>query len=150
MSSQIYDTPEELLKKTKPCAFFQLDILNNEATIKEMLRVAYDHGNIAGITANCVGVSKRIAAVKIENDRYIVMINPIIYCKTGGIKSLEEESAFLPGTVKVRRYNKVKVRFQQIRGRWEDLTLTGFGAQVVQHVVDRLDGKPFTNKRKKR
>lgn len=47
------------------------------------------------------------------------------------------------GNYKIRRYKKIKVSFQGIRGKTYHLTLKGQAAQTFQHETDHLNGVLF-------
>ena len=71
------------------------------------------------------------------------MINPII-TKHGNGKSWGEEGCMsIEGGVckfRVKRWDTITVRFQDLRGDFYEVLARGLAARVVQHEIDHLDG----------
>lgn len=91
-----------------------------------------------GMAANMIGVSKRIIAF--DNDgEYLVMFNPEILKKSGPYTA-EEGCLSLDGTRSTKRWQSVKVRYQNRDFQTRMKTFTGFSAQIIQHELDHCDG----------
>ncbi len=75
------------------------------------------------------------------------MINPIILEKSKE-KDVDEEGCLsLPGiTGRVERSTSIEVEWMDIKGRKMKKKIAGFGARVVQHEVDHLDGILISDK----
>jgi len=91
-----------------------------------------------GMAANMIGISKRIIAFDCGG-AYTVMFNPEIV-KASGEYEAEEGCLSLPGTRKTRRYQKIKVRYQNEQLQTRLKTFTGWTAQIIQHEIDHLNG----------
>ena len=63
-----------------------------------------------GMAANMIGVAKRIIAFESE-DGYLVMFNPVILKKSGPYET-EEGCLSLTGTRKTKRWQTIKVQWQ--------------------------------------
>lgn len=63
-----------------------------------------------GMAANMIGVTKRIIAFESE-DGYLVMFNPVILKKSGPYET-EEGCLSLTGTRKTKRFQTIKVQWQ--------------------------------------
>lgn len=110
----------------------------------------YAHNGV-GLAAPQVGVFKRIAIVQLVEDRTkppFVMINPAIV-NTASSDVAREGCLSIPGNYTrhpVRRASRIKVAFQDVVGKTQQLELSGMMARAVQHEVDHLDGKFFIHR----
>ena len=91
-----------------------------------------------GMAANMIGVNKRIIAF--ENDgEYMLMFNPVIVKKSGPYDT-EEGCLSLTGTRKAKRFQTVKVQWQNEKFQTRLKTFTGWTAEIIQHEIDHCDG----------
>ena len=91
-----------------------------------------------GMAANMIGMNKRIIAF--ENDgEYMVMFNPVILKKSGPYET-EEGCLSLTGTRKTKRFQTIKVQWQNEKFQTRIKTFTGWTAQIIQHEIDHCDG----------
>lgn len=91
-----------------------------------------------GMAANMIGVRKRIIAFDNEGS-YMVMFNPEIVKKSGAYET-EEGCLSLTGTRKTRRWQSIKVQYQNEKMQIRFKTFTGWTAQIIQHEVDHCNG----------
>ncbi len=91
-----------------------------------------------GMAANMIGVRKRIIAFDNEGS-YMVMFNPEIVKKSGAYES-EEGCLSLTGTRKTRRWQSIKVQYQNEKMQIRLKTFTGWTAQIIQHEIDHCNG----------
>ena len=91
-----------------------------------------------GMAANMIGVKKRIIIFDNEG-KYQVMFNPVIVRKSGPYEA-EEGCLSLSGTRKVRRWETIKVQWQNERFQTRLKTFTGWTAEIIQHEIDHCDG----------
>ena len=92
-----------------------------------------------GMPANMIGVAKRIIAFDWEG-KYMVMFNPVI-CKGEGEYQTEESClSLLGGPRPVKRYQKIKVQYQNEAMQVRIKTFTGWTAQIIQHEIDHCNG----------
>ena len=87
-----------------------------------------------GMAANMIGVRKRIIAFDNEGS-YMVMFNPEIVKKSGAYEA-EEGCLSLTGTRKTRRWQSIKVQYQNEKMQIRLKTFTGWTAQIIQHEID--------------
>lgn len=99
--------------------------------------IAHKDGCV-GMAANMIGVSKRIIAFDNEG-RYMVMFNPEIV-KCFAPYEAEEGCLSLTGVRKVKRYNSIKVQYQNEKFQTRLKTFTGWTAQIIQHEIDHCSG----------
>ena len=91
-----------------------------------------------GMAANMIGVHKRIIAFDNEG-RYMVMFNPEIIKKSGPYEA-QEGCLSLTGIRKTKRWQSIKVQYQNERLQLRYKTFTGWTAQIIQHEIDHCDG----------
>ena len=99
-----------------------------------------------GLAAVQLGIMKRLAVVdcSIERGQAIRMANPEIIDASDDLFEHEEASPNLPGlSAKVRRPNKVMVRYLSPQGMMDRREFEGIWATSVQHQIDHLNGKMF-------
>ena len=102
----------------------------------DTLRVHKD--GCVGMAANMIGVNKRIIAFDNEGT-YTLMFNPVIV-KHAGPYEVEEGCLSLTGTRKAKRYQTIKVRWQNEAFQTRLKTFTGWTAEIIQHEIDHCDG----------
>ena len=100
-------------------------------------RIFHKEGCV-GMAANMIGVNKRIIAVENEGS-YLVMLNPEILRRSSPYDT-EEGCLSLSGTRPVRRWNSIKVRWQNEQFQTRIKTFTGWTAQIIQHEIDHCEG----------
>ena len=91
-----------------------------------------------GMAANMIGVRKRIIVFDNE-DKYMVMFNPEIIKKSGPYEA-EEGCLSLTGTRKAKRWQSIKVQYQNEQFQTRFKTFTGWTAQIIQHEIDHCEG----------
>ncbi len=91
-----------------------------------------------GMAANMIGVNKRIIVFDNEGT-YTVMFNPEIIKRSGSYQA-EEGCLSLDGTRPARRWQSIKVRYQNEKFQERFKTFTGWTAQIIQHEVDHCEG----------
>ena len=97
-----------------------------------------NRGRCVGMAANMIGVSKRIIVFDNEGT-YMVMFNPEIIKQSGPYQT-EEGCLSLEGTRQAKRWQSIKVRYQNERFQERFKTFTGWTAQIIQHEVDHCEG----------
>lgn len=91
-----------------------------------------------GMAANMIGVNKRIIAF--DNDgEYMVMFNPIIVKQSRPYEA-EEGCLSLSGTRKAKRFQAIKVQWQNEKFQTRLKTFTGWTAEIIQHEIDHCEG----------
>lgn len=97
-----------------------------------------------GLSANQVGLKERVCAVNM-GEQIWVMFNPEIIESNSVPAEYAEGCLSYPGLyLKLNRPNHIKVRFQAIGGQFVEQEFDGLTAVCVQHEIDHLDGKLFT------
>lgn len=108
-------------------------------TAQDLLDTLVANGSrCVGLAANMIGVSKRIIVANDEGTP-IVLFNPEII-KSSGLFQAEEACLSLEGTRKTKRYQSVKVRYQNRDLQVRLKTFKGWTAQIIQHEIDHCNG----------
>tara|TARA_Y100000022_G_scaffold66216_1_gene56913 strand:- start:2444 stop:2893 length:450 start_codon:yes stop_codon:yes gene_type:complete len=110
----------------------------------EMVENMHKYGGI-GLAAPQIGVSKRIIIYEDEGN-IREMINPRITWRSTNTCTVDEGCLSVPGEHgEVVRPVEIKVKFQQLSGKYKHWRLTSIPARVVQHEVDHLNGILFVD-----
>ena len=122
-----------LAQKAEPATAEDLalaqDLLDTLAAHKE---------SCVGMAANMIGVNKRI--IVFDNDgEYMVMFNPVIVRKSGPYEA-QEGCLSLTGTRKTKRFQTIKVQWQNEKFQTRLKTFTGWTAEIIQHEIDHCEG----------
>ena len=91
-----------------------------------------------GMAANMIGVNKRIIVFDNEGT-YMVMFNPEIIKRSGPYQA-EEGCLSLEGTRPAKRWQSIKVRYQNEKFQERFKTFAGWTAQIIQHEMDHCEG----------
>ena len=117
-----------------------------EAATAEDLDVAQDlldtlaahRDGCVGMAANMIGVNKRIIAFE-SDGKYMVMLNPVIV-RRDGVYEAQEGCLSLAGVRKTKRFQTIKVQWQNEKLQLRRKTFTGWTAEIIQHEIDHCEG----------
>ena len=131
-----------LRKKTEPITEITEDIIQ---LAEDMLETMYAAPGV-GLAGPQVGKSLQICVIDIvpEGKREpIVLINPKVLDGQDKVE-LEEGCLSFPKIYeKVKRWNKVRVEYVDLKGNLREVEVDGFLAKAFQHEIDHLNGKVF-------
>ena len=109
------------------------------ATAQDLLDTLTAHkDSCVGMAANMIGVCKRIIAFDNEGT-YMVMFNPVIVRQSGPYEA-QEGCLSLTGVRKTKRFQTVKVQWQNEKFQTRLKTFTGWTAEIIQHEIDHCEG----------
>ena len=119
----------------------------SEAAAVEDLQVAQDlldtlianKEGCVGMAANMIGVCKRIIVFDNEGT-YMTMFNPEILKMSGPYDTEEGCLSLLGGPRPCKRYQTIKVQWQNEKFQTRIKTFTGWTAQIIQHEIDHCNG----------
>ena len=119
----------------------------SEAATKDDLQVAQDlldtlianKETCVGMAANMIGVRKRIIVFDNEG-AYMTMFNPEIIKMSGPYDTEEGCLSLLGGPRPCKRYQTIKVRWQNEQFQTRIKTFTGWPGQIIQHEIDHCNG----------
>ena len=122
-----------LANKVEPAAIEDLPVA---ADLLDTLK--HHREGCVGMAANMIGVNKRIIAFD-DDGTYMVMFNPEIVKKSGPYDA-QEGCLSLVGLRPARRFQSIKVRWQNEKFQERLRTFTGWTAQIIQHEIDHCEG----------
>ena len=109
------------------------------ATAQDLLDTLTAHKDgCVGMAANMIGVCKRIIAFDNEGT-YMVMFNPVIVRQSGPYEA-QEGCLSLTGVRKTKRFQAIKVQWQNEQFQTRLKTFTGWTAEIIQHEIDHCEG----------
>ena len=109
------------------------------ATAQDLLDTLTAHKDgCVGMAANMIGVCKRSIAFDNEGT-YMVMFNPVIVRQSGPYEA-QEGCLSLTGVRKTKRFQTVKVQWQNEKFQTRLKTFTGWTAEIIQHEIDHCEG----------
>jgi len=144
---KLVDFYDDILRKpTSPYDFNAPNAIKDAETLAYSLaETMQKHGGL-GISANQVGINKRVCAVAADGKIWI-MFNPYITYRSETVSNLLEGCLSYPGLyVKIPRAETIRVRFQAIGGQHTEQEVTGLTSVCIQHELDHLDGIVYTDR----
>jgi peptide deformylase len=113
----------------------------------DMLETMFDAPGV-GLAAPQVGQSIRMVTVdagRSDGEAPRVFINPEIL-EAWSEWTFDEGCLSIPGvTAEIVRPEAIRVRFQDLEGRWHEEEMHQLWARVLQHEIDHLNGKLFVD-----
>ena len=114
--------------------------------VADMFETLYEHKAI-GIGANMIGEAQQVFVLDLqENDTKspLTCINPEIIWESTEREKHKEASLCFPGiSAEITRPKAVKIKYQDLDGKHQELDATGWLATVIQHEMDYLSGKNY-------
>ena len=134
MVKEVVHDPILLALKSEPATIedlqVALDLLDTLIVNKEAC---------VGMAANMIGVRKRIIVFDNEGT-YMAMFNPEILKMSGPYDTQESCLSLLGGPRPCKRYQTIKVQWQNEKFQTRIKTFAGWPAQIIQHEVDHCNG----------
>ena len=101
--------------------------------------LAFHRDGCVGMAGNMIGEFVRII-VFVEGNEIRTMLNPEILKAEGEYEAEEGCLSLLGGPRKAKRYQKIKVRWQNESFQTRINTFSGWTAQIIQHEIDHCNG----------
>ena len=134
MVRELMHGPIFLAQKSKPAT------IEDISTAQDLLdTLAFHKDGCVGMAANMIGVTKRIIVFDCEGS-YMTMLNPEIIKASGEYETEEGCLSLLGGPRKTKRYQKIKVKYQNLQMQTRLKTFEGWTAQIIQHEIDHCNG----------
>ncbi len=137
----VYHPHPVLAKIAEPVTEFDEKL---KKLVDDMIETMYKENGV-GLAAPQVAISKRLAVIDVSDaqNQPFCIINPEIIEKEG-LEMMEAGCLSVPFTYdKVPRAMKVKVRAQDVTGKFFEISGDGLLAHCLQHEIDHLDGKLY-------
>ena len=146
---RILEYPHPLLRtENAPIVDFGPELA---ALASEMLLVMYASQGV-GLAAPQVGINRRLMVVNWSGDpeeveSELVLCNPqILYTSKGKDLDIEGCLSFPGFTADVARSRSIKVRYDDLDGKPQKMTLKGWEARVFQHEYDHIDAVLYVDR----
>ena len=144
MILKIVKYPEPVLSQPgEPVTEFDAEL---RKLVADMFETMYASQGI-GLAAPQVCVSKRVTVIDLSMGKdpaqKLVLVNPEVTLREG--KQYEEEGclSFPEIREKVQRAAKVRIRAQDLKGKWFEMDGEELLSRAFQHEIDHLDGMLF-------
>ena len=134
MVKELIHDPIFLAMKSEAATIEDLQIAQNLLDT-----LAVNKGACVGMAANMIGVRKRIIVFDNEGI-YMTMFNPEIVKMSGPYDTEEGCLSLLGGPRPCKRYQTIKVQWQNEKFQTRIKTFTGWTAQIIQHEIDHCNG----------
>ena len=134
MVKEVMHDPIFLALKSEPATIEDLQLAQD---LLDTL-IAHKEGCV-GMAANMIGVLKRIIVFDNEGT-YMTMFNPEIIKMSGQYDAEEGCLSLLGGPRKCKRYQAIKVQWQNEQFQTRIKNFTGWPAQIIQHEIDHCNG----------
>jgi len=140
--------PDSVLRKaSEPVSKIDKSI---EVLVEHLIETMRHQPGGVGIAAPQIGALKQIAIVdvssKVQGAHLIVLINPVIL-ERDELVVFREGCMSLPDyTANVKRANRIRVRWQDLSLKRQELVTSGLEARCIQHEIDHLNGMLFVDR----
>jgi len=109
-------------------------------TVQDLVDTLSFHADTCvGMAANMIGEFKAIIAF-VNGSEIMTMLNPEILKAEGPYETEEGCLSLLGGPRKTKRFQKIKVRYENTAFQVRIKTFTGWTAQIIQHEIDHCNG----------
>ena len=134
MVRELMHDPLFLARKARPAELGDVPIAN------DLLETLLAHRDTCvGMAGNMIGQAVAIIAF-FDGSTPMVMYNPEILKAENPYETEEGCLSLLGGPRKTKRFEKIKVRWQNENFQTRIKTFTGWTAQIIQHEVDHCNG----------
>ncbi len=134
MVRELVHDPILLAKRSAPATRDDLQIAEDL-----MDTLLFHKETCVGMAANMIGCHKCIIAF-LDGSRFELMFNPEIIKAAAAYETEESCLSLLGGPRKCKRYQKIKVRYQNMDFQIRLKTFEGWTAQIIQHEIDHCNG----------
>lgn len=153
IAMKIVTAPDKILSEpTREVTEFDEKLRKTVREMEEILK-NQRHPEGVGLSANQVGLDRRLAVVRLNPDEQnsaphlLTIVNPQIISQSGDRTEEYEGCLSIPNQYgPLLRSQTVTVRFQDLKGEKLTVKATGFLARIFQHEIDHLDGKLITER----
>ena len=136
---------QDLRIKAKPVETFDKEL---KTLTDDMFETMHSVNGI-GLAATQIGVAKQIAVIDIspEKNEPLVIVNPKIQILDPSKKEDYDEGCLsVPGFFEtISRPSDIKLSYQDLNGKKQEIKPEGLLTKVVQHELDHLNGRLFVD-----
>ena len=136
---------QDLRIKAKPVESFDDEL----RTLTDDMFETMHSVNGIGLAATQIGVAKQVAVIDIspEKNEPLVIVNPAIQIlDPSKTEDYDEGCLSVPGFFeKISRPSDIKLTYQDLNGKKQEIKPEGLLTKVVQHELDHLNGRLFVD-----
>ena len=136
---------QDLRIKAKPVETFDDKL---KALTDDMFETMHSVNGI-GLAATQIGIAKQVAVIDIspEKNEPLVIVNPAIQIlDPSKTEDYDEGCLSVPGFFeKISRPSDIKLSYQDLNGKKQEIKPEGLLTKVVQHEIDHLNGRLFVD-----
>ena len=136
---------QDLRIKAKPVETFDKEL---KTLTDDMFETMHSVNGI-GLAATQIGIAKQVAVIDIspEKNEPLVIVNPKIQILDPSKKEDYDEGCLsIPGFFeKISRPSDIKLSYQDLNGKKQEIKPEGLLTKVVQHELDHLNGRLFVD-----
>ena len=136
---------QDLRIKAKPVETFDEEL---KALTDDMFETMHSVNGI-GLAATQIGVAKQVAVIDIspEKNEPLVIVNPAIQIlDPSKTEDYDEGCLSVPGFFeKISRPSDIKLSYQDLNGKKQEIKPEGLLTKVVQHELNHLNGRLFVD-----
>lgn len=136
---------QDLRIKAKPVETFDEEL---KTLTDDMFETMHSVNGI-GLAATQIGVAKQVAVIDIspEKNEPLVIVNPAIQIlDPSKTEDYDEGCLSVPGFFeKISRPSDIKLSYQDLNGKKQEIKPDGLLTKVVQHELDHLNGRLFVD-----
>ena len=136
---------QDLRIKAKPVETFDEEL---KTLTDDMFETMHSVNGI-GLAATQIGVAKQVAVIDIspEKNEPLVIVNPAIQIlDPSKTEDYDEGCLSVPGFFEtISRPSDIKLYYQDLNGKKQEIKPEGLLTKVVQHELDHLNGRLFVD-----
>ena len=136
---------QDLRIKAKPVETFDEEL---KTLTDDMFETMHSVNGI-GLAATQIGVAKQVAVIDIspEKNEPLIIVNPEIQIlDPSKTEDYDEGCLSVPGFFeKISRPSDIKLTYQDLNGKKQEIKPEGLLTKVVQHELDHLNGRLFVD-----
>ena len=140
--------PDPILRERMPDFDFVNPPFDPVELEKNMIAMMFKEDGI-GLAANQVGIRARMFVMGHRDypDAAQAFFNPMIAGHIDDVEELEEGCLSFPGMfVNIKRPKKIKARWQNSKGEWQEDVFDGYNCKCFLHELDHLEGIVFQDR----
>jgi len=140
--------PDPILRQRMPEFDFANPVMDPIELEKAMLEIMFAADGI-GLAANQVGINARVFVMghRVNPEAAQAFFNPVIIGNTEEIVDMEEGCLSFPSIyVKIKRPRKIRARWQDRTGAWQEGEFEDYQCRCFLHELDHLEGIVFQDR----
>lgn len=140
--------PDPILRERIPEFDFNNPSHDPAQLEKDMIELMFKEDGI-GLAANQIGISARMFVMGHRDypESAQAFFNPMVVAHMDEVEDLEEGCLSFPGIfVNIKRPKKIKARWQNSKGEWQEDVFDGYNCKCFLHELDHLEGIVFQDR----